>query len=293
MPLWVGLALLAAFLQNLRTALQKALTPRVGVLGATYARFIFAAPWALALAVLASGGNLPVPTAAFLLWVPVGALTQIAGTLLLLHVFSLRNFAVGNTFARTETVQAALFGLVLLGDRMGSFALAGILVSLVGLVLLSATRGFGGGLFNRAAGLGLLSGASFALSAVAYRGASLALVDDGSLLVRPAYTLACVTLLQSLVMTLWLRARAQGTVAAVLRAWRVAAPVGLAGMLASLLWFTAFTLTSAAQVKAVGQVELLFSWLTARFAFGERPTARETIGIALVASGIVAVVLAG
>ena len=43
MPLWVGLALLAAFLQNLRTALQKALTPRIGVLGATYARFVLVA----------------------------------------------------------------------------------------------------------------------------------------------------------------------------------------------------------------------------------------------------------
>ena len=43
-------------------------------------------------------------------------------------------------------------------------------------------------------------------------------------------------------------------------------------MLASLGWFTAFTLVTVAQVKAVGQVELVFSWLTARFAFGERPS---------------------
>ena len=62
-------------------------------------------------------------------------------------------------------------------------------------------------------------------------------------------------------------------------------------MLASLGWFAAFTLVSAAQVKAVGQIELLFSWLTARFAFGERPSARETVAMALVASGIVLVIL--
>ena len=76
-----------------------------------------------------------------------------------------------------------------------------------------------------------------------------------------------------------------------LRDWRFGAPVGVAGMLASLGWFTAFTLAPAAQVKAVGQVELLFSWLTARLAFGERPTARETLGIALVAGGIMLLVL--
>jgi uncharacterized membrane protein len=64
-------------------------------------------------------------------------------------------------------------------------------------------------------------------------------------------------------------------------------------MLASLGWFVALTVATAAQVKAVGQVELLFSWLTARYAFGELPALRETLGIALVAGGIVAVVLAG
>jgi drug/metabolite transporter (DMT)-like permease len=294
MELWVALSLGAAFLQNLRTALQKALTPRVGVLGATYARFLFAAPWAVLLVAalaLAAGAPPPRPTLGFALWAFAGALTQIGGTLLLLHLFALRNFAVGNTFARTETVQAALFGLVLLGDRLAPLALGGILVGLVGLVLLSATRGIGGGVLNRAAGVGLASGAAFAVSAVAYRAASLSLGDAGGFLIRPAFTLACVTLAQTVLMTGYLRLRAPGRVGAVLRAWRVAAPVGAAGMLASLGWFAAFTLATAAQVKAVGQVELLFSWLTAWLAFGERPSARETLGMVLVAGGIVLVVL--
>ena len=59
-------------------------------------------------------------------------MAQIAATLLLLHLFTLRNFAVGNTFAKTETVQSILFGLVLLGYCIGVFAAPGILVSLVG-----------------------------------------------------------------------------------------------------------------------------------------------------------------
>jgi drug/metabolite transporter (DMT)-like permease len=188
-------------------------------------------------------------------------------------------------------VLAALFGLVLLGDRLAPLALAGILVGLIGLVLLSATRGLGGGVLNRAAAVGLASGAAFAVSAVAYRAASLSLADAGGLLIRPAFTLACVTLTQTVLMTGYLRLRAPGRVGAVMRAWRIAAPVGAAGMLASLGWFAAFTLASAAQVKAVGQVELFFSWLTAWFAFGERPSRRETLGMALVAGGIVLVVL--
>ena len=173
MPLWVAISLAAAFLQNLRTALQKALTPRVGVIGATYARFLFAAPWALLLVALrAQRAPLPAPTLAFALWSVGGAVAQIGATLLLLHLFSLRNFAVGNTFAKTEALQAAVFGLVLLGDRLPSLAIAGLVLSLLGIVLISVRATPGGALVGRAALLGLASGAAFALSAVAYRGAT-------------------------------------------------------------------------------------------------------------------------
>ena len=292
MELWVAISLAAAFLQNLRTALQKALTPRVGVIGATYARFLFAAPWAVLLvAVLAQREPLPAPNLAFALWSVSGAVAQIGATLLLLHLFSLRNFAVGNTFAKTETVQAVLFGLVLLGDRVGLLALGGIVVSLIGLVLMSATRGLGGGALNRAAAIGLACGAAFALAGIGYRAASLALPDTGGLLMRPGVharlrDAGAVAVADGLA-----RCRGEGGVGAVLREWRIEALVGASGMLASLGWFTAFTLVTVAQVKAVGQVELVFSWLTARFAFGERPSGRETIGIALVAGGILLVIL--
>lgn len=292
MPLWVTISLASAFLQNARTALQKALTPRVGVVGATTARFLFAAPWAVALvALLARHEGWPAPNAGFALWAIFGAVAQITAMVLLLHLFSLRNFAVGNTFAKTETVQAVLFGLLLLGDRLEALALAGILVSLLGLVLMSGTRGLAGGALNRAAAIGLACGAAFALAGIGYRAAALALPEGGGLLIRPAYTLAFVTLVQSAMLVGWLALRDPRRLGAVLREWRIEALVGVAGMLASLGWFTAFTLVSVAQVKAVGQVELVFSWLTARYAFGERPSLRETVGIALVAGGILLVIL--
>jgi drug/metabolite transporter (DMT)-like permease len=292
MELWVALSLGATFLQNLRTALQKALTEQVGVLGATYARFLFAAPWAVllvAVLVLREGAPLPGVTGPFVAWALVGAVAQIGATGLLLRLFRLRNFAVGNTFARTEAVQAAVFGLVLLGDRIAALPLAGIVISVAGVVLMSATQG--NGVLNRAAGMGLACGAAFALSAVAYRAAALALVDVGGVLIRPAFTLACVTLVQTLLMSGWIALRAPWRVWSVLAHWRLAVPVGIAGMLASLGWFTAFALVPAAQVKAVGQVELLFNYLTSHLAFRERPTARETLGIALVAAGILLLVL--
>ena len=110
-------------------------------------------------------------------------------------------------------------------------------------------------------------------------------------MIRPAFTLAFVTLVQSVLLTLWLWQRGEGGVGAVLRRVADRGAGRGSGMLASLGWFTAFTLVTVAQVKAVGQVELVFSWLTARYAFGERPSGRETLGIALVARGIVLVIL--
>lgn len=294
MEIWVALAVAAAFLQNLRSALQKSLTARVGVTGATYARFLFAAPLAVGLvAVLLgpAGWPAPVPTRGFVLWALIGAAGQIAAQLALLYLFSLRNFAVGNAFARTETVQAAALGAVLIGDRIAAGPLAGIAISLMGVLMLSAARGIGRGALNRAAAIGLGCGAAFAVSAVSYRAAGLALEGEAGFVLRGAATLAFVTVAQTLAMTLYLAWRRQGGIGTVLGAWRLAVPVGAVGMLASLGWFTAFTLATAAQVKAVGQVELVFSLVTARLVFGERPSLRETAGIALVGGGIVVLVL--
>ncbi len=295
MTTWVALAAGAAFLQNLRSALQKAVTGQLAVLGATYARFLFAVPWAVltaALLVSADPAGMPGAGAGFVLWGVLGAGAQIAGQLLLLRLFTLRNFAVGNAFARSETVQAALIGAVLIGDRLAPLPALGILVSLAGVLILTATGGLGGRLDLRAAGIGIASGTAFALAGVAYRAASLGLEGDAGFLARAALTLAFVTLVQTLAMTLWMLARAPGAIGAVLRAWRVTALVGLVGMLASLCWFAAFTLAPAAEVKAVGQVELLFSLATARYAFGERPSRREILGILMLAGGILLLVLA-
>jgi len=291
--LWVLISIGAAFLQNLRSALQKTLTGKVDVVGATYARFLFAAPLAAALvaALIGAGGAAPGLTPAFVGWALVGGAGQITAQVLLLQLFKLRNFAVGNAFARTETVQAAILGAILLGDWLAPWALAGILISAAGVVLLSAASGWRAGLLNRATAIGLASGTTFAVSAVSYRAAALSLDGDADFLLRAACTLAFVTLVQTLAMSLWMRLRRPGAICAVLAHWRPAAAIGAVGMLASLGWFTAFTLTSAAEVKAVGQVELLFSFLTARFAFGERPTLREITGISLVAGGIVLLVL--
>ncbi|NOX73520.1 MAG: EamA/RhaT family transporter, partial [Alphaproteobacteria bacterium] len=156
--------------------------------------------------------------------------------------------------------------LIVLGEVISLWGIVAIVIGLMGVILLSdppkTTRALGwkARLFNTASGYGLASGALFGVSATGYRGASLSL-EGGDFIIRAVVTLAFVTLFQSLVMLLWLRWREVGQISAVMRSWRVTALVGLTGVLGSLGWFMAFTLQNAAYVKALGQVELVFTFL--------------------------------
>jgi drug/metabolite transporter (DMT)-like permease len=297
--LWIPITIGAAFFQNLRSALQKHLKGRLSNTGATFARFAYAAPLALlyaaALAAL-SEEDLPSPNQAFVAYAVVGGLAQITATALLLYSFSFRNFAVGTTYSKTETVQTAIFGIVILGDPLGIGAALAIVISLIGVMAISVARtrmsllGLLRSLVEKPALIGIASGAFFGLSAISYRGASLALGEHGFLL-RAAYTLACVTVFQTLVMALYMRLREPGQVSAVFRAWRVAAWAGISGMIASAGWFTAMTIQNAAYVRALGQIELVFTFAAAVFFFHERPNRTEVIGIVLVIGGILLLLL--
>ena len=294
MELWIPITLAAAFCQNLRSALQKHLKASLSTSGATFSRFLYAAPLALLYAALLSGVGgfeLPAPNAAFFGYMMTGGVGQILATALLVHLFSFRNFAVGTTFSKTETIQTAIFGFLILGDRMTLTASLAILISLLGVFAISvarAPRGLGGliaSLTDRTALIGIASGACFGISAVSYRAASLSLGGEGFLM-QAAFTLAAVTSFQTVLMALYMRWKEPGQITAVLRSWRVSSLVGLAGMLASAGWFTAMTIQNAAYVRALGQVELIFTFVFSYFVFAERSNRMELIGIALVTAGI-------
>ena len=72
----------------------------------------------------------------------------------------------------------------------------------------------------------------------------------------------------------------------VMASWRVAVWVGLIGMTSSVCWFTAMALTNAALVRAMGQIELLFTLITSVWFLGERVRRREVLGMLLLVIGI-------
>ncbi len=295
---WIFISVAAAAFQTLRFMLQKHLS--MGALstgGATFARFIYSMPVVVTLVgsyLALTGTALPEFSARFWFYALTGGLSQILATWLVVALFRQRNFAVGITFKKTEVIQTALVGFIVLGDRVSLSALMAITLGLIGVLVLAdnpAGRGRGAGrLINRAAGLGLASGAFFALSAVAYRGATLEIASADALL-RAGVTLAVVTTSQAIGMALWLSWREGGEVGRVLAAWRTAMWMGITGMLGSLCWFTAFTLQSAAYVFAVGQVEVIFSMLASVMFFRERIAGREMLGIGLLSASILGLIL--
>ena len=297
--LWIPLTIAAAFLQNVRSALQKHLKDRLGTTGATFVRFGYGFPFALLyLAGLVAFTDLPVPqlNLRFIAIVMVGGLAQIAATALLVSLFDKRNFAVGTTYSKTETVQAAVFGIVFLGEIVSLNAAIGILISLAGVVAISAARSPAGlraiatSLTERPALIGLASGAAFGIAAVSYRGASLSLGGDGFLM-QAAVTLAFVLVFQTIVMAAYMAVRQPVELRASLAAWRVAVWVGLSGALASIGWFTAMTIQQAALVRALGQIELVFTIASSTLIFRERILRLELIGILLVVAGIIVLIL--
>lgn len=298
MDAWIPITIAAALTQTVRFMLQKQLkTAGLSTGGATFARFVYSAPLVAALIlVYASLSTQPIPGMPGRFWgfALSGGLAQILATMCVVALFSFRNFAVGITLKKTEVVMTVIAGALILGEGIVFAGGVAIGVGLIGVLLLSDPPGGSGPFWRRivnpAAGLGLLSGVFFAISAVGYRGASLSL-ESGDTALRAGVTLAVVTASQTLAMALWLAWRERGQIAAVLRAWRVAGAVGLASMVGSFCWFSAFTLQNAAYVNALGQVELIFSLAASALFFRERVTARELAGMGLLGVSVLVLVL--
>ncbi len=298
MELWVFVSILAAGFQTLRFMLQKQLTQvALSAGGATFARFLYAAPLAAIIAFLymrLRGAVLPDTGALFWLYVPLGALTQILATVCVVLLFKRRNFAVGITFKKTEVILTVLVGLLILGEGVSATGLGAIVIGLTGVLVLSDMPDIKGGLMarliNPSAGIGLTSGVFFGICAVCYRAASLELASEDPLL-RAGLTLTAVAWTQLIGLGLWLIWREPGEVGRVTGAWRKTSLVGLTSTAGSLCWFVAFTEQNAAYVQAVGQVELIMSLAVSVLVFGERPTKREIIGLVLVALPVVWLVI--
>ena len=286
--LWAVFTIVAAFFQTLRNAMQRELTASLGTVGATHVRFLFGFPFALIFLIgLIVGTDVPLPRPgwAFWPWVIDGAFAQVAATALMLVAMGERSFVITIAYLKTEPIQVAIFGLIFLGDRVSLPMMAAILIATSGVIVMSTKPGgMVGGV--KPTLIGLASGGMFALSAVGYRGAILDLhLHD--FVMAATFTLVIGLLMQAIFLSLYLLLRSPGVLTAIARAWKRSLFAGFMGALASQFWFLAFALATAASVRTLALIEVLFAQLVARFAFGQKTTAREAIGMILVVAGVV------
>jgi drug/metabolite transporter (DMT)-like permease len=285
--LWAVFTVIAAFAQTLRNAMQRELTVSLGTVGATHVRFLFGFPFVLlflAGVLVTSGLPLPRPGLSFWPWVIDGAGAQVAATALMLAAMGERSFVVTIAYIKTEPIQVAVFGLVFLGDIVTWPMMTAIIVATAGVVIMSTkSGGMVGGI--RPTLTGLASGGMFALSSIGFRGAILNL-DLPNYLMAATFTLGVGIAMQAALLSIYLWRRQPEVLAAIVRAWKPSLSAGFAGALASQFWFLAFALATAASVRTLALIEVLFAQLIARVAFGQKTTAREAAGMVLVVAGV-------
>lgn len=286
---WIPATVLAALLQTARNLTQRSLTELIGVIGATQVRFLFGLPFALLFLVLVCAGAQRLPPAIGLGTLGVtawGALTQIAATALMLAAMRERSFAVTTAYTKTEPVQVAVFGALLLGDALTVWKFLAIVIATAGVVLVSWKPGeklSRAGL--RPAVLGIGAGAFFALSAIGYRGA-IQMLPEGGFLIRATTILALGLFLQTLLLMLYMLAANRKALVAILRNWRPSLAAGFLGAAASQFWFIGFSLTTAANVRTLGLIEVPLAQIASCRIFSEGTSWRELVGMAMIVGGV-------
>ncbi len=287
--LWVLTTLIAAAAQTARNAMQSSLTARLGTIGATQVRFLYGLPFALAflaIVMLAAGKAVPGPSATFLAFTAGGAVAQIFGTALLLAAMQQRSFSVATAFGKTEAVQVAVFGLVILGDELTLLRVAAILVATAGVFLIAVRPNEKWDAESlRPALFGIASGGLYAIAAVGFRGGILAL-GDAPYFLRATTTLVWSLGIQASMLGVWMALFDRENLLKSFALWRQSLFAGFMGAFASQFWFLGFSLTTAANVRTLGLVEVLFAQAVSRRVFLQATSAREIGGMALVVAGV-------
>jgi drug/metabolite transporter (DMT)-like permease len=289
--LWAAFTITAAGAQTLRNAMQRELIASLGTGGATYVRFLFGLPFALSfLAIVAIGTREmpPLPGTRALAFTLTAAVSQIFATGLMLAAMRERAFVVAIAYTKTEPVLVALFGLVVLGDRLSAASALAIFVATFGVMLMSwpRRRTEEGAYSWRPAAYGLVSAAAFALSAVGYRAAILAL-ELTNFIVAASTILACGLAIQTALILAYLTLFDRKLLAAIGRLWRASMTAGFMGALASQFWYLAFAIDTAARVRTLALVEMIFAQIATRRLFRQETSRRELAGMAMIIAGVV------
>ena len=98
--------------------------------------------------------------------------------------------------------------------------------------------------------------------------------------------------MQAALLSAYLALRDPAVLARHRRAWKPSLFAGFMGAFASEFWFLGFAITTAANVRTLALVEVLFAQGVTHFVFKQPTTTREGVGIVLVVVGVALLVWA-
>ena len=297
---WIPLSLFAALMQAVRTAAQKQLNQRMSTMGTTYVRSLFGIPFLLIFLIavtLYTGHGAPAFKPAFVLHTFGGAATQVLATAALISMFRLKNFAVGTMLTKTDLIMTAVIGTLLFAEQTSTLGWLAIGVVMCGVALMllgrsrtsilsAANDSWRALLFGRAMQVALACALMFSFSYLFLRAATLELGVEQHYLWRAGWTLIVVTVMQSIGLGIWLAVREPTVFKQMWPMRRIASFIGLTSALGSVGWYSAFALQNAAYVRAVGQIEVVFTLMISSLYFREKVRPLEYAGIALTVVGV-------
>ena len=294
---WIIVAISGAFFQNLRSTLQKKLNQKVSTIASTYVRFAFALPFGTILFFLYFQDLNVIPEILsqkkFIFNVLLGSIFQIIFTFVLLYLFRFANFVVGTSLSKTEVIQVAIFEYLIIGDKLNKFGITGIIVSTIGVIILSIKdlSLFLKNLFSKTTLIGLSAGLFLGVSVVYFRAAALTLENFSNNFEKAIATLFFGLVIQTTLVTIYLIIFEKSQFKKLYENKYECLIAGFAGFLATLSWFYAFTLIQSSFVRAVGQIELLFSYVSSKYMFKEKVKITEILGIIIFVVGVLILLL--
>jgi len=289
---WIIVTIFAAFLQNLRFTLQKNINKNVSTFASSYVRFAFACPFAVALFFLYFQDFSVITEAlshkTFIIYFISASIAQIIFTFIMLYLFQFSNFIVGTSLSKTEVIQIVILELVLFGDTLSALATCGVIISTIGIIIFSVKNLnlFFKNLFSKTTIIGIITGFFLGLSVFLYRGATLSLDSFDSKFEKALCTLFFGVTFQTILMTIYIYIFERSEFKKLYENKYQCLVAGFCSFLGTLSWFYAFSLIQSSFVRALGQIELLFSYFSSTIFFKEKVKIIEIIGILVFIFGV-------
>lgn len=293
---WIVTSVMGAFFQNARSSIQKKLNTEMSLMASTYVRFAFSLPILFVVFFIYFGNFnyfiISVQNSNFITYVILASVLQISFTLLFLYLLKFTNFLIGTALSKTEVIQIAFFEFIILKDYLNFYALLGIMISTIGVIIFSTKdlKNMINGFFSKSTVVGLLCGTLLALSVVFYRGSMEFLEFTNKNFDRALLTLFAATIIQTSLITFYLLLFEITEFKKIKSNIKLSSLAGFFGFSATISWFYSFSLVQAALVRAVGQIELLFSYVSSRFMFKEKVRYIEIFGIIIFIFGLILVI---